>query len=106
VCPVTEEGRIKKEICDWLSLHPHRCVFTMTPRGGMGNYTSRYLQRGWPDITGMWDSIPLFIEVKTPKGKISKEQLAFFEKAKKFKCFAIIARDLKDILEVLSDDPF
>ena len=98
---MTEEGRIKKEICDYLSLHPHRCLFTMPPRGGMGNYTSRYLQRGWPDITGLWDSVPLFIEVKTPKGKLSKEQIDFFTKAQRFNCIALIARDVQHVMDVL-----
>jgi hypothetical protein len=101
---MTEEGTIKRQICDYLSLFPHRCLFSMTPRiGRQGGrpYTSPYMPTGWPDITGLWDNVPLFIEVKTPKGKLSQEQQDFITRTQRFLCYMIVARSLLDVESVL-----
>lgn len=108
---MTPESILKREICDYLARFPRSFTFTLTP-GVTANKKakrSKYMPAGWPDITGFWRKnyqgggfmvVPFFIETKIrPKGP-SKEQAEFLAHASSWGCVAILAYELKDVVEV------
>lgn len=96
------EAEIKREICDFLALHP-LCVFTLSPgiQASKGRARSRYMPKGWPDITGVWGNKGLFIEVKTPGGAVSKEQVEILRKLTSLGHLAFVARSVEDVRKEL-----
>lgn len=112
------ENEIRKEICDFLSTFPDRCLFTVNAKA-RGKFVSKHWPpKGWPDISGMWahapeglgaaefDSravvaVPLFIEVKTPEGKVFQEQIEFRDKARKMGAIAFFATSVEDVRKEL-----
>ena len=60
------------------------------------------LGKGSSDLIG-WtrDGRFLAIEVKTPRGRIRKEQVTFIDEATKAGCIAFIARSIEDVREKL-----
>lgn len=56
---------------------------------------------GIPDIVGIWQGKPLFIEVKTRKGKLSEVQKAKINEIKRAGGIAFVARNLDDVIDAL-----
>lgn len=70
--------------------------------GGLGR-GSFPEQRGIPDLLGIWRGLPLAIEVKNEKGKVSPAQAGFLLKFEKAGGIAFVARSLDDVLKKLHD---
>ena len=73
-----------------------------TGRGGFRAFNGR---KGLPDIMGfmplgkLGKPQMLFIEVKTPKGRVSPEQAAFIQTATDHGHLAFVARSVKDVID-------
>lgn len=102
------EAEIRKSICEFLSTFPDRCLFTVNAKA-RGKFVSKYWPpKGWPDISGMWVTYgqlqqgiglahPLFIEVKTPEGKVYQEQIEFRDRARAMGAIAFFATSVEDV---------
>lgn len=68
-----------------------------------GKRASHVGVKGLPDIMGWlpkaipWGATPLYIEVKRPKGKLTKEQAAFLKRAQEDGCIVFKAESLEDV---------
>jgi penicillin-binding protein-related factor A (putative recombinase) len=58
---------------------------------------------GIADIIGVIDGRAIFIEVKSEKGRLSINQSAFLEEAKRHGAIAIVARSVEEVEKALSD---
>ena len=96
----TPEQQVKREICDFLSLYPHRCIYTVHIQM-RGKYKSTHVKNGWPDVSGIWDKWALFIEIKAPGGKVSSEQASTIQRVNKLGHIGIIAFSLEDVTKRL-----
>lgn len=94
------EASIRRDICDLLSQFPHRCIFRINMERRKYN-RSAYLPPGWPDISGSFDGTGLFIEVKRPGGRRSKEQIRFIERASAQGNIAFFADCIDDVIDHL-----
>jgi len=89
------ETIIKKEITDYLRL---KGWFVFPILQGMGAY------KGISDLIACRGGVVLFIEVKTPKGKLSDNQRQFRQHIHGAGCHYVVARcheDVKDYIEGL-----
>jgi hypothetical protein len=97
------ENEIQREILDALSLIPGVCAWrnnTGVSRSG-GRYV-RFGIAGQGDITGLLrGGRRLEIEVKTAKGKVSPEQVAFGESITSKGGLYIVARCVEDALAAI-----
>lgn len=97
---MTEESKLKRDICDFLAVQPE-IIFTLNPRGDANRKSSKYMAKGYPDISGVKRvaqfAVPFFIEVKTKTGRVSKEQEEFITRAKALGCLAFVARSVSDV---------
>lgn len=100
---MTPEGKIKKEICEWL--YAQGVFFWVQQAGKIPGRINRskFLRNGVSDILGIWnDGRMLAIEVKTPKGRTTDEQLEFLETIQRKGGIAIIARSLESLIIALT----
>ena len=69
-----------------------------------GNYFTTGVPKGFSDLFGFRksDGKAVFIEVKTPKGRASKEQLRFIEKMIADGAIAGISRSTEDALRLVN----
>lgn len=56
---------------------------------------------GIPDIVGIWKGKPLFIEIKTRKGKLSDVQATKIAEINQAGGLAFVARSIDDVIEAL-----
>ena len=56
---------------------------------------------GIPDIVGIWQGKPLFIEVKTRKGKLSEAQEIKIKEITRAGGIAFVARGIDDVIDAL-----
>ena len=91
------EAEIRKQICDFLATFPDRCLFTVNapPRGG--RVSNRWPPKGWSDVSGVWESRGLFIEVKTPTGTVYQHQIKFIERVRALGHIAFFATSVEDV---------
>lgn len=59
--------------------------------------SSKFAINGVSDIIGIYESRPLFIEVKSKKGVVRKEQKQFIARAQREGALAFIARSVDDV---------
>lgn len=101
---LTEEHRIQNEIR--LAVQPYAVIFRINVGSGVtydGRHFNTGVPKGFSDLFG-WrrsDGKAIFIEVKTPKGRPSKEQLNFIERAKQDGCIAGICRSADDAIKLI-----
>lgn len=95
---MTPEGKIKKEICEWL--YAQGVFFWVQQAGKIPGRINRskFLRNGVSDILGIYAGRMLAIEVKTSKGKVSDEQFEFLNSVKREGGVAFVARCLEDVL--------
>ena len=71
-----------------------------------GRHFDTGLPKGFSDLFGFRkdDGRAVFIEVKTPTGKPSKEQLNFINKMRLYGALAGIARSVEDARRIIQED--
>ena len=103
---MTEEHRIQNEIR--LALSPYCVIFRINVGQGHtpdGRYFDTGVPKGFSDLFGFRksDGKAVFIEVKTPTGKPSQEQLKFIDTMRKNGAIAGICRSAEDAVNLISD---
>lgn len=101
---MTPEHKIQNEIR--LALSESCMIFRMNVGSGFtydGRYFSTGVPKGFSDLFGFRksDGKAVFIEVKTPKGKPSAEQIHFIEQMKQSGAIAGICRSAGDALRLI-----
>ena len=102
---MTEEHKIQNEIR--LALADTCVIFRMnvfTGRTVDGRYIASGVPKGFSDLFGFrkCDGKAVFIEVKTPKGKPSKEQVKFLETMRKYGVIAGICRSAEEAINLIN----
>lgn len=64
---------------------------------------SKYYKRGVADILGIYKQMPLAIEVKSEKGRLSIHQKMFLQEFKSYGGIAIVARSVEDVEKLLGE---
>lgn len=62
---------------------------------------SQHRMRGVADIVGIFKGIPLYIEVKSAKGRLSEHQKAFLDRVNQEGGIAFVARSVDEVRERL-----
>ena len=102
---MTEEHKIQNEIRLALA---DTCVIVrvnvFTGRTVDGRYIASGVPKGFSDLFGFRksDGKAVFIEVKTPKGKPSKEQVKFLETMRKYGVIAGICRSAEEAINLIN----
>lgn len=101
---MTEEHTIQNEIR--IALSEYATVFRANVGSGMtydGRHFETGLPKGFSDLFGFRhsDGRIFFIEVKTPKGKVSKAQENFLEQMRNYGAIAGIARSADDAIRII-----
>ena len=102
---MTEEHRIQNEIR--LALSPYCVIFRINVGKGYtsdGRYFNTGVPKGFSDLFGFRksDGKAVFIEVKTPTGKSSQEQLKFLDTMRKNGAVAGICRSIGDAINLIN----
>lgn len=102
---MTEEHKIQNEIR--LALADTCVIFRVnvfTGRTVDGRYIASGVPKGFSDLFGFRksDGKAVFIEVKTPKGKPSKEQVKFLETMRKYGVIAGICRSAEEAINLIN----
>lgn len=101
---MTEEHAIQNEIR--IALSEYATVFRANV-GSVKTYDGRHFETGLPkgfsDLFGFRhsDGRIFFIEVKTPKGKVSKAQENFLEQMRNYGAIAGVARSADDAIRII-----
>ena len=90
---MTPEGRIKKEIRDWLSVN---MIYWTNVAGGA------YVNPGAPDIIADVNGHFLAIEAKTKTGRQSEYQKTCQKQVEASGGTYIVARSLQDVMEAVA----
>lgn len=104
---MTEEHRIQNEIRLALA---DTCVMFRVNVGSFrtadGRFISSGVPKGFPDLFGFRksDGKAVFIEVKTPKGRPSPEQVHFLHTLQKYGIIAGICRSVEDAENLIKGD--
>lgn len=98
------EQKIKNEILWWLKSQPKCFVW---PNDSVGIYdpikrifrkkNSPFHIKGVADILGIWNGMPIAIEVKSKKGVASPEQINFLKVFALYGGISLIARSVEDV---------
>lgn len=104
---MTEEHIIQNKIR--LALSENCIVFRVNVGSGVtydGRHFDTGVPKGFSDLFGFRksDGKAFFIEVKTPKGKPSAEQLAFLEQMRQSGAVSGICRSPEDALRIIGAD--
>jgi len=102
------EAQLHKSVTDWLNLAlVEPCWFTTFPAGGGGrirgaNLKGMGLKPGVPDILVLCPrKAPIWIELKTAKGKVSKVQKECHQDLKAAGSVVAVCRTIGEVAEVL-----
>jgi penicillin-binding protein-related factor A (putative recombinase) len=101
---MTPEGQIKKAICEYLSTR-RDCFFWVNesvgifdPRRGIyRKKNSPYQKKGVADILGIYDGVPIAIEVKSKTGRLSPDQSKFLSDFTNAGGIVCVARSIDDV---------
>jgi len=92
------ESEIQKQIIDYCTAKG--ClVFRMN--SGSRNYNNKQAPKGTPDLLVVKKPVAVWIEVKTPTGKVSEVQEEMHSELRKRCQRVIIARCLEDVMEII-----
>ena len=101
-----EETNIKDAIFQYLKAKKVFCwnvnnSAPYSPQKGVYLKPYRHSMKGVPDICGIFQGKPLFIEVKTEDGVIKDSQHTFKETSEREGALHIFARSVDDVQEIL-----
>lgn len=100
---MTPEQLVKNTIMSWLNAQPQCFVFPVHTVGIYDPIKKIYRRphkhhvNGVSDIIGIYRGVPLAIEVKSAKGRVSEEQNKFLTRWHDEGGIAIIARSIDDV---------
>jgi hypothetical protein len=103
------EHKIKKAILQWLNFQG---ILALPIKNGAtydaksGAYRANSSVKGIPDILGCvpYSGRMLAIEVKTPTGRVSKEQQTLIDEINRRGGLAFVARSVDDVKKVLAEE--
>ena len=92
------ERQIQRQIVDYLQLNGWLTIQTYlgSTRGG-----SVWMQKGMPDLCAIKDGRHIWLEVKTPKGRLSAEQVRLHNDMREAGAEVYVVRDVKDVLQIV-----
>lgn len=103
-----EESKIKNQIFQFIEAQSYWKIVAWNNQS-VGVYdptrkiyrknNSKYSRNGVSDIIGICEGIPLFIEVKTQVGRLSKSQKIFLQDMRDHGAIAFVARSVEDVQE-------
>jgi hypothetical protein len=103
------EHQLQKAMVKYLGwVLPDDAIFFAIPNGGArnsvtgANLKAEGVKAGAFDLMIIWRGISIGVEVKTPKGRVSKEQLLFHEQARRSGVFATVVRSVDDLQDYLT----
>lgn len=104
----TPEGKIQKAILDALTKaqvfhwrNNNAPIYDQKLNSGYGGYRAHAGMKGVPDIICVINGQFVGIEVKTPRGKQSSDQVLFQKRLERAGGKYILARGVDDIVEIL-----
>lgn len=116
------EAEIHKAICLWLDIAlPGGCIYHHSPNEALGSAKVQYRMKqkrlgvkfGWPDVEifvnpTWWKSetipwAPVFLEVKSPKGRVSDNQKVVIAELIDAGCHVAIVRSVDDARDALDE---
>jgi Holliday junction resolvase len=86
--PVPKEADIQRACKEWLQYHGW---FVFKVHQSLGSY------KGISDLIAIKNGRTIFVEIKTPKGRLSKQQEAFCEAIERHGGQYIVARGVEDL---------
>lgn len=103
------EQRIKREILEWIEANSKYGIAWIHTSAGIWDAqrqcyrknNSRFQINGVSDIEGIWRGKPLYIEVKAPGNKPSKDQDKFLENVSRYGAITMVAYSLQDVMDEL-----
>ncbi len=71
-----------------------------------GRFFDTGLPKGFPDVFGFRraDNKIIFLEIKTEKGRIRKEQQEMLERLKALGCLCGVARSVEDAIKIIKGE--
>ena len=108
--PVSQakESDIQRQICDYLAIknydfwRSNNVPAVQSDKYGFRmRAMPKYSKKGIPDIFVMLPKRMIFLEVKTPKGKLSPEQFGFMAMCRKNGFEYGVVRSIEDVIECL-----
>ena len=97
------ERDIQKTIIDFCGYKKIFCF--KINNGGIKKLNGSYIPAqtlGLPDLVIHFDGMAIYLEIKTPTGKLSEHQIAFQEQCEKDKVQYYVIRSLEDLTRILN----
>lgn len=100
---MTPEGVVKEQVCHWLSLQRGVEFWTTNSVGIYDEKRKRFRKAKWyragqSDVWGFLpDGRPFWVELKSPKGRLTDDQRVFLEIVKAKGHLAAVVRSVADI---------
>lgn len=103
---MTEEHALQNSIR--LALTPYAVIFRNNVgrvKTADGRIFDTGLPKGFSDLSGVRksDGRAVYIEVKTPSGRVSPEQSNFIEQMQKYHALAGVARSVEDAIKIITE---
>ena len=92
------ESEIQKQIIDYCTAKG-ALVFRMN--AGSRNYNNKQAPKGTPDLFVVKKPVAVWVEVKTPTGKVSEVQEKMHDRLRELGQRVIIARSVEDVMREL-----
>lgn len=99
----TPETKIKDAILDWCNASREGGLPILAFRRDSATINYR---RGLPDIFVVYKNIHIEVEVKTPEGELSIDQIKWGERFRRMGTPYLVARSLTDFIDALNNDDF
>ena len=99
----TPETKIKDSILDWCNASRDGGLPILAFRRDSASINYR---RGLPDIYVVYKNIHIEVEIKTPDGELSIDQIKWGERFRRMGTPYLVARSLVDFIEALNNPEF
>lgn len=102
-----EEAQLSRTFFEWLQMAKPKCVYTAVPNGGSRslveavNLKRQGVIAGAGDWVFTWDLGSGWIELKTEKGMLNPNQIAFKASCEQLGVKYEVARSLEDCIGIL-----
>jgi len=91
-----------------LALNPYAIIFRVNSgkvRMQDGRYFDSGVPNGFPDLAGfrLSDGKAIYLEVKTEKGKLRKEQIHFLDEMSKYPVIVAVCRSAEEAVKIVME---